>query len=144
MYRDAMRSLVILALLCGIAAAQPPEPAKAGVPAVVPDRPQSGLRLAGLVTGSMGIAAVGIGVVFAVTASAKADELTDAPVWDQQLYDGGKLVDRNAKIMFGVGGAAIIGGTIMFILGSRAAAESTGVSVAPARGGATLVWSCEL
>ncbi|HEY5928336.1 MAG TPA: hypothetical protein VIV11_41895 [Kofleriaceae bacterium] len=140
-----MRSLVMLALLGGTAVAQPRLPPEPDEPAVTPApaKPQSGLRLAGIVTGAIGLATVGTGIYLGVTASAKADDLTDSPVWNQDLYDDGKIADRNAKILLGVGGAAVIGGVVMYVLGHRAASE-TGVAVMPARGGATLVWSCEL
>jgi tetratricopeptide (TPR) repeat protein len=107
-------------------------------------KPGGGLRLAGIVVGGIGMAAFGTGIYFAMKASSRADELSKSPVWDQHLYDSGKSADRNSKILLGVGGAAIAGGVVMYILGRKAASDAANVSILPARGGASLVWSCEL
>jgi len=103
-----------------------------------------GLRLAGIVVGAIGVAAVGTGFVFAMRAKSKANDLESSPVWDQDLYNSGKVASRNSKILLGVGGAAVAGGVVMYMLGRKAASETAHVSVMPARGGASLVWSCEL
>jgi tetratricopeptide (TPR) repeat protein len=103
-----------------------------------------GLRLAGIVVAGVGVAALGTGVFFAMQARSKADDLENSPAWDQELYDSGKVADRNAKILLGVGGAALVGGAVIYMLGRKAGNESSQVSVMPARGGASLVWSCEL
>ena len=126
---------MIVALLSRIATAEPnPEP---------PLKP-SGLRLAGLVVGGIGVTAVGFGVALGIHAHSRSDEVTRSPVWDQDLFDSGEAADRNAKILIGVGAAAAAGGVVMYMLGRKHDSEARSVSVTPTRGGAAVVWSCEL
>jgi hypothetical protein len=176
-----MRSLVALAALCSVAAAQPAptqreaapatdaaaptqhepaapterEPAprqreaaiaiqRDAAPPAKPRKPGAQLRLAGIMIGGTGVVALATGTLFAVSARKRADDISDAPVWDQARYDGGAMAARNAKIMFGIGAASVVGGVVMYIVGHKRANEAAHVSVTPTRGGATLVWSCEL
>jgi len=113
-------------------------------PAAKPRKPGAELRLAGIMVGGTGVVALTTGALFAVSARERAEDISDAPVWDQARYDGGAMAARNAKIMFGVGAASVVGGVIMYIVGHKRANEAEHVSVTPTRGGATLVWSCEL
>ena len=130
-----MRSLVVLAALCSIASAQPPANQR---------EPGAELKVAGIVVAGTGVVALGTSMLFAISASDRSEEVTDAPVWDQAFFDGGRMAERNAKIMLGVGTAVVAGGVVMYLLGREQARQATQISVTPTRGGAALVWSCDL
>ena len=116
----------------GMALRQPPEP-------VYEDRGKS-KRLAGLAVGGGGVLLVGTGFVFGAIAKRKADKVTmngnplDPPEFDESLESSGQRFDLLAKLSWGVGGAAVIGGAVLYVLGNRA--KETRVSVAPTPGGA--------
>ena len=121
------------------------EPPVTSTPSPAPvDAPSStgrGLRLAGVATGAVGLVALGAGVYFGLSARGKQSDLEDGGVWDPALYEDGQSADRNAKIFLGVGGAAVIGGAVLYYLGVRAGSEAQ-VAVVPRGDGATMVWSC--
>jgi len=135
--------------------APPPEPASGpGLDAAAhptstgdhePEHPTSALRVAGIATGGAGIALLVTGLVVGTHANALGGEVTGACAtscdWSQlKSKDGtGRHEATVGYVLDGVGAAAIVGGVVMYYLGSR---ESS-VSVAPAsRAGGTVVsWS---
>jgi tetratricopeptide (TPR) repeat protein len=99
-------------------------------------------RLAGLAIAGTGVVAVATGFYFGHLASADADQVHNGTgVWDPGVESAGKRDDLIAKVLWGVGGAAIVGGTVMYVLG-RGGEEAPRVGVVPTRGGASLVWGC--
>lgn len=118
---------------------QPPPPAEQPIAPVA--RPGRMLRVAGLVTGVFGVAAIGTGAFFGVRAGSLQDELEASSTWDQGLFERGERADRNAKLLLGVGAVAVIGGAVLFTLGVRQGSASQ-VAVLPTSGGGTMVWSC--
>jgi hypothetical protein len=50
---------------------------------------------------------------------------------------------RNARWFAGLGGAMLIGGGVLYFLGSRKASESGTVSLVPSHDGATVVWGSQ-
>ncbi len=122
-----------------------PTPTPVPTPIPTASQPASsgrGLRLAGIATGSIGLAAVATGVYFGLSARGKQGDLEDGGVWDPALYDDGKSADRNAKIFLGVGAAAVVGGAVLYYLGAKAGSE-TQVAIVPGDGGGSMVWSCD-
>jgi tetratricopeptide (TPR) repeat protein len=110
-------------------------------------RPGSTKKLIGLVTAGVGIAAIGTGVYFSLQASDKADQVaaacpTNDPCdWNAELealQSDGQSAESTALILYGVGGAAVIGGVVVYLLGAREAASAPQVSFVPHRGGASL------
>src|SRR5262249_34661770 len=87
-----------------------------------------GLRVAGIVTGAVGVACVGAGVYFGLHARSLADEVADT--YTKAKADDGEAANRNMYIFYGVGAAAIVTGGVLYGLGARAAAGDA-VSVAP-------------
>ena len=107
-----------------------------------------GLRVASYVSFGVGIAAVAGGTFFAVHANSLAGPLTDACktscTWtaDQQNTLNDVHDDNNrARIMFGVGGAGLVAGTVLYVLGHRGHGEQAPIAFAPTDGGAMLVTS---
>lgn len=111
---------------------------------VVPDEPAPPgrtMRIAGIAVGGVGIAALGTGVFFGLRARSQSKDLNSSDEWNPSLDASAHRADRNAKILLGVGGAAVIGGAVLFYLGYRAGAESSQVALVPSADGATLAWS---
>ena len=104
-----------------------------------------GKRVAGYVVGGAGIAIVVVGAVFGTQARSIADEVkTDCA--DGCSFDAikakdadGRAAERNQYIAYGVGGAAVVTGGILYWLGARD--REAGVTVTPRAGGASIVWT---
>lgn len=112
-------------------------------PTVESSSPGRGKRVAGLVIGGVGIAAVATGVYFGLSARSKASDVEGSASWDPDLDRRGKTAERNAIILWSAGGAAILGGGVLYFLGRRSA-EPSRLSIIPRASGATVVWACEL
>ncbi len=104
-------------------------------------------RIAGLATAGAGVALVGVGIVFGLQASSASDEINQliarGGMWTdhyRQVDADGQSAATTANVMFALGGAAIVGGAVLYYLGLRD--EGTQVSVAPVQGGVAMVWSC--
>ncbi|MBA3397087.1 MAG: tetratricopeptide repeat protein [Deltaproteobacteria bacterium] len=106
-----------------------------------------GKRTAGIVMGVAGVALVGTGFAFGMSAKGKADDITSGgdpsnpPEFDGALEDSGKRADLLAKISWSVGGAAVVGGVVLYMLGRSA--SSSELAIAPTTGGATFAWRAE-
>jgi hypothetical protein len=122
-----------------IVAPSPPQPAQRATPraeiAAVATRqapgpasdPGRGRRLTGLAVGGVGFALLGGGAYFGKVAGDRADEISDlfarGATWDDaydRTYDEGRAARRNALILSGVGGAAVVTGAVLYYLGHRA------------------------
>jgi tetratricopeptide (TPR) repeat protein len=124
-----------------------PEPAPAPAPA---SESRGGTKkMIGLITGGVGVALVGTGVYFSVQAGSKADDVSSACTvaapcdWGSDLASlesDGEAAERNALILYAVGGAAIAGGVVLYLLGASeaSAADAPRVSFVPLRGGGGL------
>lgn len=116
---------------------QPAQPEGGTVPTgPQDDRARSGrvLKLTGLIAAGTGGALLGLGIVFASSASSKSSEIEDAPFWSQELqdtYDSGKSSARNATICLIVGTGAVAAGGVLYYFGLRKEREAAGVAVAP-------------
>ena len=83
----------------------------------------SALKTTGILVGSVGLATLATAVVLNLKANQLADSGDGA---GQKSYRNGAL------ICYGVGGAAVLGGVFMYLLGYKAAgAHSTGVALLP-------------
>ena len=115
----------------------PPPPRSAG----------GGLKLAGLVTAGVGMAALGAGTFFAFRASSRQSDIDAACaggcVWGDKadLDAQGKTAAARGKIAFAIGGAAVIAGGVMFFMGRSRSHEHAPVALAPTADGAMLVTS---
>ena len=111
------------------------EPAERANPSQ-PSLDGSGLRIAGIVAGSIGAAALVAGVIFSIETSSIADELTaDASQYkyDRSRDNQGKLFDKLQWVGYGAGAALLAGGGVLFYLGYRAghAPASSSVTLLP-------------
>ncbi len=120
---------------------EPPKPMPVGPPVdAEPAAPGRTLRISGIAVGGVGVAAIATGVFFGLRARSQSKDLNAADEWDPSLESSAKRADRNAKILLGVGGAALIGGGVLFYLGVRAE-QSSQVAIIPSTDGATVAWS---
>jgi tetratricopeptide (TPR) repeat protein len=109
-------------------------------------------KLIGLVTAGVGVAAIGTGVYFSLAAKDKSDQVAEqcpasSPCdWSpalSSLQSDGKAAERNAIILYAVGGAAIAGGVVLYLLGAHEASAAPQVAFVPLRGGGSIAaaWS---
>lgn len=101
-------------------------------------RPGNVKRIAGIVVGVVGVGAVVGGVVCGVLAQKAGDKLSQLDQ-SKQTFDYNQ--ERNGKtdqllegVLLGVGAAAIVAGTVTFIVGQREKNRSRQVSIAPIAG----------
>lgn len=96
-----------------------------------------GLRVAGLVTGAIGLAAGATAAVLGVEAGQHASTVHDQPpgsVWTGSLpgeQSAGQTAQTGARVLAAVAGAAVIGGGVMWWLGHRAGRTHVDVAIAP-------------
>jgi hypothetical protein len=127
------------------------------VPAPEPADPGRGKRRTGMVVAAVGVAAIGAGVAFGLAGKkTHDDEVTwsamncstqpgmqcDGQYLKDHFTNPGKLDNILMGVSLGVGGAAVIGGVVLYVLGRGETGEQP-VAVAPTRGGAmvTAGWS---
>jgi hypothetical protein len=102
-----------------------------------PDRGER-LRLAGMATAGAGVVALGVGVAFGLSARGISNDLSghdqdDGPWTDAEL-DSQAKGKRHEKWMFvatGVGGACVIGGAVLYYLGSKRRSDDAALTAAP-------------
>ena len=98
------------------------------------------LRVVGLISGGVGVVALGLGTYFALDArSAASDAESGTGTWDPSVQTRGRNAQRNARISLAVGGAAVVTGAVLYILGRSRASESS-VAVTPKSDGASVTW----
>lgn len=127
-----------------MAPAPPTETRRAAAPPRPSGRP---LRVAGLVVGALGVAALAGGVGLGVAALDAQNKLsrvaTDMGTWtpaEQSLYARGKTEAAAATGLYVAGGVAAATGVVLYVAGWRR--DRARFAVAPTPGGAALVWSC--
>jgi hypothetical protein len=96
-------------------------------------------RIAGITTAGVGAAAVAFGVVMGLRARSLSNEVTNDAVnqgtFSQSKYDDGRSAERYEIVGYSVGAAALVGGTILYVLGQQHDRESShGASVTTALG----------
>jgi tetratricopeptide (TPR) repeat protein len=131
--------------------AQKPPPATTATTATAsqpPTQPEpvyedrgAGKRSMGLIIGGAGLLVAGTGVAFGLIAKSKESKVEGGDgtqMWDPSIETSGKRFDMLAKVSWGIGGAAIVGGTVLFVMGKSS--EHVRVSAAPS-GGALVGWA---
>jgi tetratricopeptide (TPR) repeat protein len=105
----------------------PPPVLVTAAPAARPHQ-ASGLAVAGLVTTVAGLAAVATGAVLAVRVKHQSDEAAQAPVFDPALDESARRTQRFESLFLGLGGAAVVTGGTLMVLGLR---STQGTALAP-------------
>ena len=82
-----------------------------------------GLRYAGIGVGAAGVIALGVAIKFGLDARSAADDITNnTGGWgtdDESRFDEGERANRNMKIMYGVSGALLAGGVVLYYVGHK-------------------------
>jgi tetratricopeptide (TPR) repeat protein len=119
---------------------QPQPPVENPKPSV-PGRTQ---RIVGLAIAGVGAGAMIYGVTFALDARSLSQQAENGGlVWDPSIQIRGRDADSNAKLLMGIGGAAIAGGIVIYLVAPRTEKVQQ-VGVVPRDGGAMLVWTGKL
>lgn len=116
-----------------------PPPVTHQGPAPGPGDLGAGRKATGLIVGGAGVLIAGTGFVFGALAQGKANQISNADpdmpmMWDPSIEESGKRFDLLAKIAWGVGGAAVIGGVVLYVMGMNT--EGAQVTAMPTRDGA--------
>ena len=107
---------------------EPSEPVAAAAPAELAS-PGRGLRIAGIVVGSVGVAALGSAVLLNLKANAMAKDLETPTGYERSKVSDRKQVETFAWIGYGVGAACLAGGAILYAVGLSSG--SSPVALAP-------------
>ncbi len=102
-----------------------------------------GMRIAGIATMGVGLVGLGAGTFFALSARAKSNEVAaacnDADGCDWSMFarldEAGHTAATRGKLAFAIGGAAVIGGAVLFVLGGKKSQEAPSVAFAPTADG---------
>jgi hypothetical protein len=105
----------------GIVQAPPAEPVYAG----------RGLRIAGIVTASTGVAVLGTAVLLNLKANSMAKDLEKPTGYDRSKASDRKDYETYSWIGYGVGAACLVGGAVLYGLGLSSSGPSS-VALAPA------------
>jgi tetratricopeptide (TPR) repeat protein len=122
----------------------PVAPAPVVVPSAEPAPHTSGTRIAGLAVAGGGVALLAVGIYYGHRASSLSDELTTTCAsgcsWAEQSSKDadGRSAQTKQWLFDGLGAAAIVGGGVLFWLGSR---EESPIAITPRRDGAAITWS---
>jgi hypothetical protein len=114
--------------------APPPPPVPAAGTAVASNDTGKGLRIAGVAVGIAGLASVGAGIYYYSRARDMSDKVSnsDQPTWSDQ--QAGKNAETMQWIFYGVGGAAVASGTVLYLVGNSASRRGQVAKVAPILG----------
>jgi tetratricopeptide (TPR) repeat protein len=107
---------------------QPPPPV--AQPEAAPANPGRGLRIAGIVLGSVGLAGIGTGIIFGVHSKTLYDEARQGS-YNKAKDDSSKTFQTLEWVSIGVGGAAVATGIILYIIGATAKDSNRTVALVP-------------
>ncbi len=86
-----------------------------------PVRTGRSLRIAGLATAAAGVIGFGVGIKYGLDAQSIADDLSQPrSMWgfeERELYEDGESAERTALIFMGIGGAALVTGGVLYLVG---------------------------
>jgi hypothetical protein len=94
----------------------------------------SGLRLAGIVAGSTGIAALATGGVASYLVSRakqEAEDNADKQIYDSGLQSRGKTYETMQWVCYGTGAALVATSIVLYAVGARKARQAATVAVVP-------------
>lgn len=117
-------------------------------PATTDDAPGRGLRIAGLVAGITGVGALGVGLYYGIEAKQISDTITNYrdpnmpwPDDIRRLEDRGQTYEDRQIVALIAGGALVVSGGVLYLLGrSRSPEQVTVVPTASEGGGSVTVF----
>lgn len=93
-----------------------------------------GLRIAGIGVGAAGLASVGIAVYYYTRARAMSDKVSSSDNPSAADQQAGKDAETMQWIFYTAGGASLVAGTVMYVLGSSSSRRGSVTSVSPVLG----------
>ena len=125
-----------------LAPVEPPAPAYVQAPAPVPassSTPGRGLRVAGIICGATGLAAVAAGVFFSLETDDYSSTVSRGDIFNPNFDDRGKLYEKLQWVGYGAGAALVATGAVLYGLGvSSSRAAGVALAPTPLAGGAGL------
>jgi tetratricopeptide (TPR) repeat protein len=106
-------------------------PAYVQAPAAPPPSPGRGMRVAGIVLGAVGVAAIGAGVFLSLETDDYNSTVQNAPIYNPNFDDRGKLYNTLQWVGYGLGAGLLATGAVLYGMGVSAA-KAGAVAVAPA------------
>jgi hypothetical protein len=100
-------------------------------PAPTATSPGRGLRVAGIVCGSVGVGAIGAGIFFGAEASAYSHSVETGKIFNPNFDSRGKLYETLQWVGYGVGAGLVATGAVLYGIGA-VSARSQDVALAPA------------
>jgi tetratricopeptide (TPR) repeat protein len=94
------------------------EPAPASQPSSSPGR---GLRISGIVSGALGLAAVGTGIFLSLETDQYSSSVENGTIFNPYFDDRGKLYEKLQWVSYGVGAGLIATGAILYVVGATKA-----------------------
>jgi len=120
------------------AASGPAGPVPMTVEASSVPRPGRGLRIAGIVAGSIGAVAVGAGVIFGLRAQSLSDKVAGAKQFNASDDSAGQFAETLQWTFYGIGAGALVAGGVLYYFGWRSSQGApSGVSLSPVVGPGT-------
>lgn len=129
--------------------APPPPPVQQPLPPAPPpaSHGMSGLQMSGIAVGAAGVVMFAIGGYFGKLARDDSNKLTNhdkTMPWPDDILaiesEGQGYENKQIALMV-IGGAAIVGGVAMYVLGRHSERSSTEVSIVPTKGGGAFSFS---
>jgi hypothetical protein len=111
-----------------------------------PEKTGGGMKIAGIGVMGVGVVGLGVGVMFGLrarTAARDAEAIAPGGTWRPALEERGESAEKNAKLFFAIGGAALITGGVLYFLGSKKSNESSSISFVPTHDGASFAWTSD-
>ena len=89
------------------------------------------MRIAGIVAGAAGLAGIAGGIIFSVRTRSLSDSVSNATQFNSADARAGKQAATLQWVCYGVGGAAVLGGALLYWRGRARTSEPTVVSLVP-------------
>jgi hypothetical protein len=100
-------------------------------PAVAPPSAGSGMRVAGIVCGALGLASIGTGVYFYTRAVSLSDKVSTSETPSPSDHKAGESAVTMQWIFHGAGAALVATGTVLYYLGWRDGESAKHTAIAP-------------
>ena len=108
---------------------------QAAAPVAQPGRT---LRIAGIITGAVGVATIGTGAILGLRARSLSNKVTNSTKFNPSDDSAGSRAETMQWVFYGVGAGAVVAGAALYYLGMRAAEKTPSrVSLAPVLGPGT-------
>jgi hypothetical protein len=116
------------------------------VPAVTKEAPppkNDGLRMAAVITGGAGLAALATGGYFSYRAHSLENQVTNAPQFSASDDSSGETAHTLQFVMYGIGGAALVTAGVLYYFAVNNSSEEPHVALIPTIGPGTAgaLWS---